>query len=73
MAPVEALGVAAVEILDPRAELRLPCEEDQVHVVSHQAEGVHLPLVAANGFREEREVRAAVGVVAEEERAVDTA
>jgi len=70
---VEALRVAAMEVLDAGAQLCLAREDEQVHMASHEAEGVDLPLVAAYGSRQQLEIRAAVAVVPEEEGAVDAA
>jgi hypothetical protein len=70
---VEALCVAAVQVLDARGELRLRRLDDQVDVVRHQTEGVDPPSVPRDRQREQVHVHAAVVVVAVDGGAVDAA
>jgi hypothetical protein len=60
---VEGLGVAAVQDLHPGREPR-PCRlDDQVVVVAHQAEGVHLPAKALDDELEQGEKEAPILVL----------
>jgi hypothetical protein len=64
VARVEPLGVAAVEALEARRQLRDRGLEDEVVVVRHQAGGVHAPVVLVDDDAEEPKEDAAVVVVA---------
>jgi hypothetical protein len=73
VAQVEALGMAAAQVLDSGGELRLRRLDDRVVVVRHQAEGVDLPAVAVDGLRKELQEREPVVVVAHDRGPVDAA
>jgi len=73
VAQVEALGMAAAQVLDAGGELRLRRLDDRVVVVRHQAEGVDLPAVPVDRLRKQLEEGEAVVVVADDRRPVDTA
>jgi hypothetical protein len=64
VASVEALRVAAVELLEAGRELGDRGFDDEVVVVRHQAEGVQAPVVLGDDDSEEPEERAAVVIVA---------
>jgi hypothetical protein len=70
---VEGLGVAAVEVLHPGGQVGAGALDDEVVVVAHQAEAVHVPSVAAGDPLQEREEELAVEVVAVDRAAVDAA
>ena len=63
---VEPLCVDTVEALHPFGEVDTARFEHEVEVRCHQAERVHLPVVAGDAEFEECEEEAAVFVVAEE-------
>jgi hypothetical protein len=67
MAPVEALGVDAVQVLHPRGQSLGGRLEDEVVVRAHQAERMAIPPVAPDDEPEQPEEPEAVVVVDEDQ------
>ena len=68
VAKVEALRVDAVQVVEAAREPWLRRLDDEVVVRAHQTEHVHLPAVTRGRPGEDGEERAAVMIVAEDER-----
>jgi hypothetical protein len=67
---VEALGVAAVDLLHPAREVGIVQLDYEVEVIAHQAAGVNLPAAASGRTSDQGDEHAAVIVVGEERHTV---
>ena len=70
---IEALGIAAVQVLHAAREPRLGRLDEQAVMPAHQAERVHAPSVAVDALLDQPHERIAIGVVAEDARAENAA
>lgn len=66
VAEVEPLRVARQQVVHPAGEARRLGLDDEMEVIAHQAEGVHVPAVPIDGLGEQVEKGAAIVVVADD-------
>jgi len=69
--PVEALGVDAVEPPEAVGQGLTRAGENEVDVVRHEAERDHVPALRRRDVSEERQEQSVVGIVTEDDTAVD--